>query len=136
MALESLLNLLTVHHHAIFFTSYTLLISQETNNETQTKQNKPVKFFRVSCLALLYDMDEVVCEDERYALPLDAKLGLEVAQDVAEVYVKELERRERRSMIAMDPRKRIIGIKQRACPTCPVLRTMMLSLWRSPMPRT
>lgn len=97
MALESLLYLLTVHHHAIFFTSYTLLISQETNNETQTKQNKPVKFFRVSCLALLYDVDEVVCEDERYALPLDAKLGLEVAQDVAEVYVKELERRERRS---------------------------------------
>lgn len=40
-------------------------------------------------------MDEVVREDERHALPLDAKLGLEVAQDVAEVYVKELERRDR-----------------------------------------
>ena len=31
-----------------------------------------------------------MCEDEWYALPLDAKLGLEVAQDVAEVDVEEL----------------------------------------------
>ena len=31
-----------------------------------------------------------MCEDERHTLPLDAKLGLEVAQDVAEVYVEEL----------------------------------------------
>lgn len=54
------------------------------------KCNKPAKFFCVSRLALLYDVDEVVREDERYTLPLDAKLGLEVAQDVAEVYVEEL----------------------------------------------
>lgn len=35
-------------------------------------------------------MDEVVREDEWYTLPLDAELGLEVAQNVAEVYVEEL----------------------------------------------
>lgn len=35
-------------------------------------------------------MDEVMCEYKWYTLPLDAKLGLEVAQDVAEVYVEEL----------------------------------------------
>lgn len=52
--------------------------------------NKPAKLFCVSRLALLYDMDEVVREDERYTLPLDAELGLEVAQDVAKVYVEEL----------------------------------------------
>lgn len=56
----------------------------------QTKWNKPAKFFCVSRLALLYDMDEVVREDEWYTLPLDAELGLEVAQNVAEVYVEEL----------------------------------------------
>lgn len=67
--------------------------------------NKPVKFFWVSCLALLYDVDEVVCEDERYTLPLDAKLGLEVAQDVAEVYVKELDREEGQSMSAVETKK-------------------------------
>lgn len=38
----------------------------------------------------MYDVDEVVCEDKWYTLPFDAKLGLEVAQDVTEVYVKEL----------------------------------------------
>lgn len=97
--------------------------------------NKPVKFFWVSCLALLYNVDEVVCEDERYTLPLDAKLGLEVAQDVAEVYVKELDRQEGQSMSAVETKKWRDCIKQ-TCPTCPVLRTMMLSLWRSPMPRT
>lgn len=31
-----------------------------------------------------------MCEDERYTLSFDAKLGLEVAQDVAKVYVEEL----------------------------------------------
>lgn len=56
-------------------------------------KNKPSKFFCLSCLALLNDMDEVVCEDERNTFPLDAKLGLEVTQDVAEVYMKKLERR-------------------------------------------
>lgn len=35
-------------------------------------------------------MDEVVCEDKWYTLPLDAKLGLEIAQDVTKVYVEEL----------------------------------------------
>lgn len=38
-------------------------------------------------------MDEVVCEDKWYTLPFDAKLGLEVAQDVTEVYVKELKKK-------------------------------------------
>lgn len=52
--------------------------------------NKPAKFFCVTRLSLLYDVDEVVCEDKWYTLPLDAKLGLEVAEDVAKVYVKEL----------------------------------------------
>lgn len=33
-------------------------------------------------------------EDERYPLPLDAELGLEVSQDVAEVDVEELTGRE------------------------------------------
>lgn len=53
---------------------------------------------------MLYDVDEVVCEDERYTLPLDTKLGLEVPQDVAEVYVKELNREE--SMSAVEPGNR------------------------------
>lgn len=52
--------------------------------------DKPVKLLRVSRLALLYDVDEVVREDERDAFPLNAKLGFEVAQDVAKVDVKEL----------------------------------------------
>lgn len=56
--------------------------------------DKPVKLLRVSRLALLYDVDEVVREDERDAFPLNAKLGFEVAQDVAKVDVKELEGRE------------------------------------------
>lgn len=55
-----------------------------------TKSNKPAKFLCVSSLALLYDVDEVVCEDKWYTLPFDAKLGFEVAQDVSEVYVEEL----------------------------------------------
>lgn len=41
----------------------------------------------------MYDVDEVVCEDKWNTLPFDAKLGLEVAQDVTEVYVKELKKR-------------------------------------------
>lgn len=38
-------------------------------------------------------MDEVVCEDKWNALPLDAKLGLEVPQDVAKVYMKKLDKK-------------------------------------------
>lgn len=41
----------------------------------------------------MYDVDEVMCEDKWYTLPFDAKLGLEVAQDVTEVYVKELKKK-------------------------------------------
>lgn len=48
-------------------------------------------------------MDEVVCEDEWYTLPLDAKLGLEVAQDVAEVYVEEL--RDKKAVNNVEPEK-------------------------------
>lgn len=69
--------------------------AEENKKKEQTKWNKPAKFFWVSCLALLYDVDEVVCEDERYTLSLDTKLGLEVPQDVAEVYVKELNNKNR-----------------------------------------
>lgn len=67
--------------------------NDDTEEKEQAKWHKPAKFFRVSCLALLYDMDEVMCKDKGHTLPLDTKLGLEVAQDVAEVYVKELDRR-------------------------------------------
>lgn len=56
-----------------------------------TQRDKPPKFLCLSRLALLYDMDEVMREDERDALPLDAKLGLEVTQDVAKVDVKKLD---------------------------------------------
>lgn len=35
-------------------------------------------------------------QDEGNTFPLDAKLGLEVTQDVSEVYVKKLEERRRR----------------------------------------
>lgn len=52
---------------------------------------KPSKFFCLPCLALLYDMDEVMCEDKWNTLPLDAKLGLKVTQDVAKVYMKKLD---------------------------------------------
>lgn len=52
--------------------------------------DKPVKLLWVSRLALLYDVDEVVREDERDSFPLNAKLGLEVSQDVAKVNVKKL----------------------------------------------
>lgn len=38
-------------------------------------------------------MDEVMCEDKWNALPLDAKLGLEVTQDVAKVYMKKLDKK-------------------------------------------
>lgn len=95
--------------------------------------DKPVKLLRVSCLALLYDVDEVVCEDERDSFPLNAKLGFEVAQDVPKVNVKELKGRE--VQLRDDTDGRTDGQKE-GRPTCPVLRTMMLSLWRSPMPKT
>lgn len=55
------------------------------------QKNKPAKFLCLSGLALLDDVDEVMCEDKWNALPLDAKLGLEVPQDVAKVYMKKLE---------------------------------------------
>lgn len=57
------------------------------------KKNQPSKFLCLSCLALLYDMDEVMCEDKWNALPLDAKLGLEVTQDVAKIYMKKLDKK-------------------------------------------
>lgn len=57
------------------------------------QKDKPPKFLCLSCLALLYDMDEVMREDKWNALPLDAKLGLEVTQDVAKVYVKKLDKK-------------------------------------------
>lgn len=60
--------------------------------------NKPVKLFGVSRLALLYDVDKVVCEDERYTFPLNAKFRFKVAQDVAKIYVKKLNRQESKLM--------------------------------------
>lgn len=57
------------------------------------QKNKPPKFLGLSCLALLYDMDEVMCEDKWNTLPLDAKLGLEVTQDMAKVYMKKLDKK-------------------------------------------
>lgn len=74
--------------------------------EQTKKWNKPAKFFCVTRLALLYDVDEVVCEDKWYTLPLDAKLGLEVAKDMAEVYVEELTgRNESQTVSIMDTGK-------------------------------
>jgi hypothetical protein len=52
--------------------------------------NPPSKLLCVARLALLDDVDEVVREDEGHTFPLDAELGLEVAQDVAKVNVEEL----------------------------------------------
>lgn len=94
--------------------------------------DQPVELLWVSRLALLYDVDEVMREDERDSFPLNAKLGFEVAQDVAKVDVKKLKGRQVELMCGCDEMH-----GQKECrPTCPVLRTMMLSLWRSPMPRT
>lgn len=59
--------------------------------EKKYAQNKPPKFLCLSCLALLDDMDEIMCEDKWTTLPLDAKLRLEVTQDVAKVYMKKLD---------------------------------------------
>lgn len=55
-------------------------------------------------------MDEVVCEDKWYTLPLDAKLGLEVAQDVTKVYVEELTDKKGQPVNIMEPGKRTNGI--------------------------
>lgn len=71
-------------------TSESILTGCIIDREAYKKRNKPAKFLCVSRLALLYDVDEVVCEDKWYTLPLDAKLGLEIAQDVTKVYVEEL----------------------------------------------
>lgn len=60
--------------------------------------NKPVKLFGVSRLALLYDVDKVVCEDEWYTFPLNTEFRFKVAQDVAKIYVKKLNRQEFESM--------------------------------------
>lgn len=85
-------------------------------------------------------MDEVVCEDKWYTLPFDAKLGLEVAQDVTEVYVKELKNTQGQSVKPVESGKTRWRMEKKKknsdCLTCPLLRTMMLSLWRSPIPRT
>lgn len=62
---------------------------------------KPAKFFCVTCLSLLYDVDEVVRKDKWYTLPLDAKLGLEVAKDVAKVYVEELRERHQSQTVSI-----------------------------------
>lgn len=99
---------------------------------------KPSKFLGVSRLALLYDVDEVVREDERHTLPLDAKLWLEVAQNVTKVYVEKLwdKKSQRVRQRRTNWRLWLLCWWTRVCLTCPVLRTMMLSLWRSPMPRT
>lgn len=64
-----------------------------SESEKICKKNKPPKFLCLSCLALLYDMDEVMCEDEWNTLPLDAKLGLEVTQDMAKIYMKKLDKK-------------------------------------------
>ena len=50
----------------------------------------PAKLLCVARFALLDDMDEVMGEDEGDTLPLDPKLGLEVPEDVAKVYMEEL----------------------------------------------
>lgn len=76
--------------HPLFPTNKCEKKTQGEDNTINYGGNKPAKLLSVSRLALLYDVDEVVCEDERYALSFDAKLGLEVAQDVAKVYVEEL----------------------------------------------
>lgn len=54
------------------------------------KSNELSKLLRVAGFALLNHVDEVVSEDERNAFALDAKLRLEVPQNMAEVYVEEL----------------------------------------------
>lgn len=52
--------------------------------------HSPLKLLAVVGLALLDHVHEVVGEDEGDPLPVDPKLGLEVPQKVAEVYVEEL----------------------------------------------
>lgn len=64
------------------------------------KLNQPAELLCVPCLALLNDVNEVVCKYERYTLPLDAKLRLEVAQDVTEVNVKELRQKSKRENVS------------------------------------
>lgn len=111
-------------------------LSSTLVKQKQSVCDQPVKLLRVSRLALLYDVDEVVREDEWDSFPLNAKLGFEVTQDVAKVDVKKLKGREVEFTCGWDEMD-IWADGQKECrPTCPVLRTMMLSLWRSPMPRT
>lgn len=54
----------------------------------------------LSRLALVDHVDEVVSQHKRHSLALEAELLLEVAEDVAEVYVEELGRRKHGSILA------------------------------------
>lgn len=53
-------------------------------------RRSPAKLLSVARLSLLDDVDEVMGQDEGDTFPLDAKLGLEVPQDMPKVYVEEL----------------------------------------------
>lgn len=102
-------------------------------------------------------MDKVIGEDERDALTVDSKLGLEIPQEVAKINVEQL--RERKGRVKTEREQRGLegsawsraqsrkakgGARRQAlptpqphtAPTCPFSRIMMLSLCRSPMPST
>lgn len=59
----------------------------------------PLEFLAVVGSPLLYDVNEVVRQNERHPLPVDAKLALEVPKKVAEVNVEQL-RKKKKTVIA------------------------------------
>lgn len=111
----------------------------------------PFKFLTVIRFPLLDHVHKVIREDERDSLTVDSKLGLEIAQKVAEINVEELRRGKLKRSERKVPRsgKGVRGVGRgslegdghvcvaaRSAPTCPFSRIMMLSLCRSPMPST
>lgn len=77
------------------------------------------------------DDEEVLSQHERNALPLVTKLLLLVVQKVTKVDVEQLEEHEEEASERMGGAVWRLG----DCPTCPFSFTMMLELWRSPIPR-
>lgn len=97
------------------------------------KQPRPLKLLGLGGLLNPFadDDEEVLSQHEGNALPLVAELLLLVIQEVTEVDVEQLEERE-------GEESESVGgaggwLEERL--TCPFSFTMMLELWRSPMPR-
>lgn len=97
------------------------------------KQLRPLKLLGLGGLldAFTDDDEEVLSQHEGNALPLVAKLLLLVIQEVTEVDVEELEEQEGEESESVGGAGG--GLEDGL--TCPFSFTMMLELWRSPIPR-